>query len=317
MSSAFPTYTLDQISPLLDRTAIIDAVKDALIKHSAGAVQSPMPGQLIFEEAHGDCHIKYGHVKGGASFAIKIATGFYENGKRGLPVNNGLTLVFDALTGAPQCLFQDQGWMTAWRTAAATALAAHCMAPHMDARVGIIGTGLQAQLSVEWVAQLLPEATFRLYGRDAGCTAQVADACGVGFNSSIESLMAESDIVITATPSATALFDPDLARPGMHFVGLGADGPEKQELPEALFSRATYIITDDHRQCTELSDFGRAVRAGTIAADADIAFGKVLSGETIVKHEPDGISIIDLTGLAVQDIAIASWFRERLKYATF
>ncbi len=291
---------------------MIEVVRNALIKHSAGQVQSPMPGQLVFDNPVGDCHIKFGHIAGESSFAIKVATGFYDNGKCGLPVNNALTLVFDAQTGTPQCLFQDQGWMTAWRTAAATALAAQCLAPRLDARIGMIGTGLQAQLAVEWVAEIMTDARFSLYGRDPARTAEVAARCGATVAPSIKALMSESDIIITATPSAKPLFDAALARPGMHFVGLGADGDEKQELPEALFAQAAHILTDDHRQCMALGDFGRAVRAGAVVERVDISFGKVLSGETRIERHDDDITIVDLTGLAAQDIAIASWFQAKL-----
>jgi ornithine cyclodeaminase len=312
MTQAFPIYTFDQIAPLLDRKGVIDAVCVALIKQSEGAVQSPMPGQLVFEEAYGDCHIKFGHMTGAPSFAIKVATGFYDNGKRGLPVNNGLTLMLDAETGAPQCLFQDGGWMTAWRTAAATALAANCLSPKANPVIGIIGTGLQAQLAVEWIKELMPDAAFILLGRDLERTKAVAVKCGTLAETAIETLMAKSDIVITATPSGSALFDAALARPGMHFVGLGADGEEKQELPTALFGRATHILVDDLKQCVQLSDFGRAVREGVVLAGAGKPLGYLLNGKTPITRQSEDITLVDLTGLAAQDIAIANWFRERL-----
>ncbi len=312
MSGVFPIYRLQDIKPLFNRAAILNIIREALIKHSAGLIQSPMPGQLVFDEAHGDCHIKYGHMTGDKSFAIKIATGFYNNSKRGLPVGNGLIIVLDAETGAPQCLFQDEGWLTAWRTAAATALAAKCLSPRPDAQVGIIGTGLQAQLAIEWIADLMPKAAFTLFGRDPTRTAEIAQTHGAGTARTLEAIMATSDIIVTATPSTVPLFDATLARPGMHFVSIGADGPEKQELPTELFAMAKHVFTDDHNQCLALSDFGRAVRNGDIAYDADRAFGDLLAGHISIIREDTAISIVDLTGLAAQDIAIASWFQAQL-----
>lgn len=304
-------YTIDDIRPHLNKRAVIDAIRDALIRHSRGEVQSPMPGHLLFEEANGDCHIKYGQMAGSPTFAIKVATGFYDNGKRGLPVNNGLIMVFDAQTGAPVSLFQDEGWLTAWRTAAATALAAHILAPKPDSKVGVLGTGLQGQLAVEWIAELLPAASFALYGRDADQTRAVAADLGIAPSPSAEELLATCDIIVTATPSAHALFDATLARPGMHFVGVGADGPEKQELPEALFARAAIIATDDHNQCVALGDFGRAVRAGQVFETTDQSLGKLLYSGA-VERPNDAITIIDLTGIAAQDIAIANLFAKQL-----
>jgi ornithine cyclodeaminase len=315
MTKAFAIYSIEDLRPLLDHRRVIEAVRVALIRHSAGDVQSPLPGELVFPAGPGDCHIKFGHLSGDPSFAVKVATGFYNNGARGLPVNNGLTLVFDAETGVPQVLFQDGGWLTAWRTAAATALAAHCLAPRRAPTIGIIGTGLQAQLAIEWIGKLIPSVDFLMLGRDPLRTASISERCGATAAHSIAELMASSDIVVTATPSTAPLFEADLARPGMHFVGVGADGGGKHELPVALFSRASIILTDDHRQCRALSDFGRAVHAGVIPEDADHAFGTALDGALPIERWPDDLTIVDLTGLAAQDIAIANWFRQQLSQA--
>ena len=312
MSAGFPVYTIEQIRPLLNRGGVIDAVRDALIRHARGDVQSPMPGHLLFEEAHGDCHIKYGHMAGSPLFAVKIATGFYNNASLGLPSANGVILLFNAHTGAPLCLFQDGGWMTAWRTAAATALAAQCLSPVANPLVGIVGTGLQAQLTPAWVSELLPNARFIMTGRNMARTSQVAAASGATPVATTEELLAAADIVITATPSATPLFDASLVRRGTHFVGLGADGPEKQELPADLFELAAHVLCDDIAQCTRLSDFGKAVRAGSVSAQDAIPLGRMLSGDAIITRLPGEISIINLTGLAAQDIAIAQWFGRQM-----
>jgi ornithine cyclodeaminase len=311
MKSPFNIYTIDDLRPLLSKRDVIHTVRDALVRHANGEVQSPMPGHLLFPQNNGDCHIKYGHMAGSRNFAIKIATGFYENSKHGLPVNNGMIIVLDAQTGAPVVLFQDEGWLTAWRTAAATALAAHSLAPKPDSKVGVFGTGLQGQLAVEWIAELLPSASFALYGRDAGRTQAIAKQLGIIASTSANDMLATCDIIVTATPSAHALFDTELARPGMHFVGVGADGPEKHELPEALFARADIIATDDHLQCMALGDFGRAVRAGQISEAAGQSLGMLLAGGTI-RRPHDAITIVDLTGIAAQDIAIANLFAEAL-----
>ena len=242
-------YHLQELLPLLDKSAVIDAVKAALIAHAKGEVQSPMPGSLVFPEANGDCHIKYGQMDGSRHFAIKVATGFYDNPKRNLPASNGLIMVFDAETGIPQSLFLDEGWLTAWRTAAATALAAEILSPQPNPKIGIMGTGLQAQLAVEWIPLLLPKARFAMLGRNADTTLRVAAKLGIEAATNSAELLATCDIIITATPSAHELFSANAARPGMHFVGIGADGPEKAELPTGLFAKAAHILVDCPKQC--------------------------------------------------------------------
>ena len=276
-----------------------------------------MPGHLTFQDVGGDCHIKFGHLTDSPTFAIKIATGFYLNPRLGLPSGNGVILLFDARTGAPLCLFQDGGMMTAWRTAAATALAAHCLSPVARPLVGIIGSGLQAQLTPAWTAELLPEATFVFHGRDVERTEHAARECNAAIAPSREALLATADIVITATSSHEPLFPASHARPGSHFVALGVDGPDKQELPPELFQRADIILTDDRAQCLALGDYGLAVKAGKCSAHADRPLGNVLAGECVFDRRADEISIVDLTGLAAQDIAIANWFGSRLGLIAF
>lgn len=309
--SGLPQVGIDRLAPLLDRAAVIDAVRGALIAQARGQVQSPLPGQLLFDAPHGDCHIKFGHLKGAETFAIKVATGFYDNPGLGLPVNHGLILVLSARTGAPVLLLKDDGWLTAWRTAAATALAAQALAAPGATRVGIVGTGLQARLAAEWLPLTLGPVKITFCGRDPGRTATLAAELGARATTSVADLVAGSDIVVTATPARAPLFDADLARPGQHFVGLGADSPGKQELPPALFARAARIATDDLAQALDHGDYGAAVRAGAIGGGG-VALGDILDGSAPGRAAPGDITIADLTGIAAEDIAIAALFAARL-----
>ncbi|MBS0393104.1 MAG: ornithine cyclodeaminase [Proteobacteria bacterium] len=307
---------IERLRPLLDRRRVLAAVRDALVWQSQGLVQSPLPGQLQFREPPGDCHIKFGHVAGADTFAVKIATGFYENAARGLPSNHGLVLVFDARTGAPRVLLQDEGWLTAWRTAAATALAAQVLAPATGA-IGVVGTGLQASLALEWLPETLGDRPCLVWGRDAGRAVALAAAASragraVVAVASLEELLERSGVVVTATPSSAPLFPAGSVRPGTHLVALGADSPGKQELPTDLFAGAAHVLVDDLAQALDHGDFGAAVRAGSVAAERAVPLGAVLSGRVRLQRARDDISIVDLTGIAAEDIAIAALFCQLL-----
>ena len=296
---------------------MIAAVRAALISQAQGEVQSPLPGQLHFDDPPGDCHIKYGHVAGSPRFAVKIATGFYDNPRRGLPSNHGVVFVFDATTGAPVTLFQDEGWLTAWRTAAATAIAAAALAPVSIREVGVVGAGLQAALALDWLPDTLGAQSFVVWARDARkAAALIESAAAPGRRLSavprIDELLARCNLIVTATPAAAPLFEAGEVRPGTHVVAIGADGPGKQELPGELFRRAAHVLTDDHDQCLDHGDFGAAVRAGAIGADRDVMLGHVLSGAARLHRDPDAITVADLTGIAVEDIAIAELFSDLL-----
>jgi ornithine cyclodeaminase len=318
MTNGLEIVGIDELRPLLDRKKVLAAVRQALIWQAAGTVQSPPPGQLLFSDPDGDCHIKFGHVQGSETFAIKVAIGFYDNPKLGLPVNNGLILVFDARTGVPRVLLADEGWLTAWRTAAAAALAAATLAPEDISAIGIVGTGLQASLALEWLPETLGEQRFMVWGRNpqkADQLAAVAVASGrpVLPVARIEDLLHDCNLILTATPSRAPLFTADLVRPGTHLVAVGADSPGKQELPGELFARAAHILTDDHAQCLDHGDFGNAVRAGYARPDADVMLGHLLSNSAMRERKPTDITIVDLTGIAAEDIAIAGLFSGMLE----
>ena len=314
--TTIPLITLETIQASLTEADILDAVQGALVAQARGQVNSPPPGMLQLDDPKGECHIKYGHLDGSDTFVIKIACGFYENPKIGLSANNGMMLVFDAKTGAPVCILDDKGWLTNARTAAAGALAARAGAPPGVASVGIIGSGEQAELQAKWTCRLLGIESVVVYGRTARHVEDYAermarDGFTVTIAPDIASLMKRCNLVITTTPSNAALILADDVRPGTHIVAMGADNPGKQELEAALFPRAAVIMVDDHGQCVHHGDLGHAVRGGLVPEDADIALGAVLAGDKPGRLSDDDITIVDLTGIAAEDMAVAGlvWSR--------
>ena len=315
--TAIPVISLDAIQASLTEADILDAVKAALMAQARGEVNSPPPGMLQLDNPKGECHIKYGHLKGSDTFVIKIACGFYENPKMGLSANSGMMLVLDAGTGVPVCILDDKGWLTNARTAAAGALAAQAGAPSGVTHVGIIGTGEQAELQAKWTCKLLGFKSVSVYGRTASHVKDYVermeeDGYSVTIAPNIANLMINCNLVITTTPSNAALILAKDVQPGTHIVAMGTDNPGKQELDAALFPRAAVIMVDDHDQCVHHGDLGHAVRSGLVPEDVDIALGTVLAGEKPGRKSDDDITIVDLTGIAAEDMAVAAlvWSRQ-------
>lgn len=315
--TTLPVITLEAIQASLTEAEILDAVKGALMAQARGEVNSPPPGMLQLDDPKGECHMKYGHLKGSDTFVIKIACGFYENPKMGLSASSGMMLVFNAKTGVPLCVLDDKGWLTNARTAAAGALAAQAAAPSSVECVGIIGTGEQAELQAKWTCKLLGIKSVIVYGRTAAHVANYVermeqDGYRVSVAADVPSLMKSCNLVITTTPSNAALIMAADVRPGTHIVAMGCDNPGKQELDAALFPRAAVIMVDDHAQCVHHGDLGHAVRGGLVPESTDIALGSVLAGEKPGRNCDDDITIVDLTGIAAEDMAVAGlvWNRQ-------
>ncbi|MEE1807617.1 ornithine cyclodeaminase family protein [Streptomyces sp. BE133] len=282
-------------------------VRDALIAHAHGRTTVPPPLHLQFPDTDGDCHVKAGHVTTAPDFAVKIATGFYHNPAAGLPTNHGLLCVISARTGHVRAILDDQGLLTAWRTAAAGALITHAMARLDAATLAVFGTGEQARLQVEWLARLRPISTVFVHGRSqdkARSLCEEFNAHGYRAQPVSAEEAAGADMVVTTTPATAPVLQAAHVREGAHVTGIGTDMPHKNELPPELFGRAALIATDDHHQCLDHGDFGHAVRAGTTADTSDTPIGLLLESPVA---RPDGaITAADLTGVGALDAAVAS-----------
>jgi len=206
----------------------------------------------------------------------------------------------------------DDGWLTAWRTAAAGALITNALTPAEVDEVGVLGTGLQARLQTEWLHALRPLTRVNIWGRRPDAARQLcADLQNIGIDARSLGLdeAAGAACVITATTATAPLAPATAFDTAQHITAVGADMPGKNELPPELFSRATLIATDDHAQCLDHGDFGNAVRAGHATADSDVAIGALLVSGAVVRS---GLSIADLTGIGALDAALASAVVNRL-----
>jgi len=314
-------YNLGDILPVLeDKSEVLVAVKQGFVAHSRGELDLPSPMQMIFARADtsikGDCHVKAAASEAFPYFCIKVATGFYDNPKQGLPVNDGLVMLMSSDTGQPVALFQDEGHMTSVRTAAAGALAAQLVRSGQPKRLGIIGTGHQAELQALWIASVMDIESISLWGRSSdkandlvsklhsqGLSAQVV--------ATIEDLTSQADILVTTTPSTQPVLMSNHIRNGHHIIAMGADSPGKQELDPQILAKADTIIADDVGQCVSHGEFGWATRAGLVAEDKAIPLGQVLA-QAKACLSGEGLSVVDLTGLGAQDLALASFVYRKL-----
>jgi ornithine cyclodeaminase/alanine dehydrogenase-like protein (mu-crystallin family) len=305
------TISREDIIKVLDPEAVIQAVRDAFVAHSAGRCYLPNPLHLVFQDGktvEGDCHVKAAAVDGASTFAIKVATGFYRNPERNLPVNNGLVLIFDRQTGAPVALIQDGGLMTSYRTAAAGVLAMELASPVPEDTLGVVGAGSQAGLQARWIARAYNITKLRVLALNPADSAAFAaslraDGLDAQPVENATELCRTSRLVVTATPSSVPVIRAaDLSRP-VHIVGIGADGPEKTEIAPGVFAAADHVIVDDIEQGKLNGDFGHALRFGINLEGKVETIGQRLAGKWRVGAGQT--SIVDLTGLGVQDQAMA------------
>src|SRR5256886_11396170 len=134
----------------------VSAVERAFRALALGEATLPDPMVLELAEQRAEVHVKGAHLRGARHIVLKVATGFYQNRARGLPSGDGMFLLLDAETGAPDLLLEEHGYLTDLRTAAAVALTLKYLAPQ-DARDALlVGAGALARLTARAVIAELP-----------------------------------------------------------------------------------------------------------------------------------------------------------------
>ncbi len=283
----------------LPMSVCIDAVEAAFVAYSGGAAELPGVIHLDVPEARGEIHVKAGHIHGAPAYAVKVASGFYGADP---PAIDGLVVVFDAATGAPVAFLLDGGSVTDTRTGAAGGVAARWLAPERVAIVAVIGTGIQSRRQVEALRCVRDVTAVRVWGRDADRAATAAADIGGVVAPSIEAAVEGADVVITCTASTEPLVRAEWVAPGTHITAVGSDAPGKEELDPELLRRADVLVVDSFDQCRRLGELQHALDV----ADRAVELGAVCAGEAAGRTTSTQLTVCDLTGVGVQDVAAAN-----------
>jgi ornithine cyclodeaminase len=299
-------YSRTEIERVIDPVRVIEAMERAFSAYSRGEAVIPPVGQLDFEDPPGDCHIKYGYLTQGSTFTVKIATGFWKNPERGIPSSNGVVMLFSKHTGELLTIFQDEGYLTDCRTAAAGAVAAKYLAPATIDRIAIIGAGLQARMQLDYLRHVTSCRRVSVWARSLE-RARLLDVPGFDIDvcPSARDAVAGAQLIVTTTASRAWLIGAEDVPPGAHITAVGADGGGKQELDPRLFARAAVRAVDSVAQCAQFGDSSHAIAEGLIKADELIEIGRLIENAGLRRQTQNELTIADLTGVAVQDIAIA------------
>ena len=289
---------------------IVGVIEEGFVAYSRGEVVVPPVGEMIFDDPRGDTHIKYGFIKHDDVFVIKIASGFYENYKKGLPTSHGLILVFSQKTGELICSLQDEGYLTQIRTAAAGAVVGRYFAPEQVQRVGVFGAGSQGRLQVEYLKYVRNFLDVVVWGLDQEELDRYREDMEVkGFRVQTtfdpEEIASTCNLIITATPSQKPLLLAQQIRKGTHITAIGSDTADKQELDSLILQKADRVIVDSLCQGWLRGEIHQGIKSGVIGRDKPVELGAAILDHKLHRQADDEITVADLTGVAVQDIQIS------------
>jgi alanine dehydrogenase len=297
----------DVVESLSSPDDVLDAVREAFVLHSRreGRIFPFVREALATGGVFG---IKAGDVSAQNLLGFKAAGLWPGNRRLGGDTHQATIMLIDPATGRPTCVI-DGNAVTTLRTGAAGGLGLLQLARPDSSTVCLFGTGVQARVQLTFALRLMPTLKTVRYVTSTGQRDPVFEAffsarCDIAPALDRNASVAESDVVITATPGGGALFDLDAVQPGTHLNCVGADTTGKRELPDGLLQRA-HLFFDDRTQAIEIGETQWA--PGT----PGIELGDLLTGNVQFKRERNDITVFDMTGIALQDLTVARMLLDR------
>lgn len=293
---------------LMDRPRAFDAVQSVFAAMATGEARN-FP---VIREALGHADALYGFKSGfdRAGLTLGLKSGGYWPGNmaKGLTNHQSTVFLFDPDTGQLSALVGGN-YLTALRTAAASAVSIAHLA-RKDAKVlGMVGAGHQSTFQLRAAAEQRDFEKVVAWNRTPGRLdrlAEVAEELGLAFEAvSPEDLGAQADVIITIVSAFEPLLMKDWIKPGTHLACMGTDTKGKQEVDPALVAAAT-VFTDEIAQSVIIGEAQHAVAAGLIGADQITPLGEVINGTHQGRRSEDEITLFDGTGVGLQDLAVAS-----------
>ena len=296
----------------LEMGTIIKQLEAAFADKGKGKVEMPpKPGIHTMPDAF--IHAMPAYIPGLRSAGIKWVSGYPENFKRGLPYITGLLVLNDVETGLPYAIM-DCAWITAYRTGAATALAAKYLARPESETVGILACGVQGRTNLLALKELFPLK--RVYAYDIlpevqaryvkEMTAQLGiEVIGVQYP---RQAVEPCDLVVTSGPilkHPAPAIERDWLQPGAFGSAVDFDSYWS---PDAL-QQMDRISTDDHAQF----QYYRSVGYFQHTPDPYADLGEIVAGLKPGRQSAQERTLAINLGLALDDMAVAPEIYRRAK----
>ena len=304
-----------EVEELLDVAGCIEAMAEALSSLARGEVYQPLrpivrpPGEptlLGLMPVH----------RGGARpmYGLKTVCIVPDNPSRGLDSHQGTVTLYDGETGRTAAVL-NAAPITAIRTAACSALATRTLARQDARELAVVGAGHQARAHLRALPAVRAFERIRIVSRSrAGAEALAAQVPGAEAVVTAEEAVRGADVVVTATSSPEPVVRREWLKPGVHVNAVGSCFPTARELDSATVAASSFFVDRRESAEHEAGDYLLALEEGAIGPGHIRAeLGEVLIGAKEGRTAPDGITVYESLGLAVEDLFAAEYLVRRAR----
>ncbi|WP_339226948.1 ornithine cyclodeaminase family protein [Oceanobacillus sp. FSL K6-2867] len=245
---------------------------------------------------------------------LKVVTSFPSNNGRDEPVTQGVIMINDRETGKNLSLMNGT-LLTAIKTAAVSGVAMRYFKKEAKT-IGLIGTGLQGlyqllaaieSTNVEqiYVYNRTPEKIESFKKDFYKLTNQTVEVVAVN---SVEQLIQNSEIIITATTSLSPVIPNDASLyTGKLVVGVGSYKENMRELPEELFKCTPYYVIDSEDGKKECGDIIDPIQNGWIDQNNVVLLSDLIIGNKKYDASSDKPIVFKTVSMALFDALIGNY----------
>jgi alanine dehydrogenase len=305
-----------QVAKLLQASDCIRLAREAYIRLAKHRALSP--ARAILNVPKGASFFAMpAHILGHETVAIKVARLNSSNPARHRPSVMATVYVYDSTTGTELAHIEAET-LTAFRTAASSAVAADLLAPIDCETLGIIGAGKQARahvsamLKVRSFSQILAYSRSLANRKNFAAFARKTTKIPVLLSDTPEEVASCSQVLVLATNSMTPLFDGRHVRPGTHVSAIGAALPTAREVDTHLVARSFLVVDSISQAVSSYGDIMIPIGQKRITRDDLNELGDLLIHPLGVPRRHRLISLFKSGGIAVLDAAFANLIVSRL-----
>ncbi len=292
----------DIVSLNIDLRDVISVVEDAFRQKGEDLAEMP-PKPGIHPRPDSFIHAMPAYLRGSDAAGLKWISGYPENPKKGLPYITGLFILNDPDTGVPIAVM-DAMWITAYRTAAASAVAAKYLAREDSEVLAILGCGTQGKSNTLMIAQVLPIKEVKAYdiseeafNRYEQFVREKTDLKVIRTTSPREAVDG-ADVIVTAGPilkEPNPVIEAEWVKPGATAIPLDFDSYWKS----SAIASMDKFYTDDVEQLKYYieEEWIRPI------AKIDGDLGEVVIGKKPGRENPNERIMSMNLGLAIEDVA--------------
>jgi ornithine cyclodeaminase len=300
-----------QVQSLIDLDELIAALEQAHIQYSTGKAIMPVRLVVPLPQIQGRITSMPGYLNEDKTLGMKVVTYFQDNPKQNLPAILATIMLFSSDTGK-MIAAMDGGYITAIRTACASALATRTLANANTPVLGILGAGVQARAHIQALTRVRKLSRIKLYSPSGTSARRIKEdlekpwGLAIEVVDSAQAAVRDSDLLVTVTTAKDPIVQAEWLKPGVHINAVGSHRPDLREIDGATMKRAKVVVDSHDAVMAECGDILLALKEQSIgAADIHGEIGEVLAGVKAGRSSPSEVTLYKSVGIAIQDVAAA------------